>query len=304
MKSRSHVRLGLETLEDRATPSASSLFTNGLEGWTTVREDGKNAGANALLWKSPGGHPGGFIQATDKQDGHRWYWVAPAKFQGDQSDTAGTFLTFDQKVTVTTRQFNYPDVYLSGGGVKLQLDMPKNPAKTWTAYAVQLSPTGGWKVKGTNRAPTADEFRAVLASVTDLAIRGEYTSDKSTGGLDNVVLGDSAPKLTINSVSRAEGRSGKTAFNFTVALSHIMPTAASVHYSTSDGTATAGSDYVAILDAVVNFKAGETSKTVTVQAKGDRAKEQAETFTVNLASASPNVTIGQGTGTGTILNDD
>ncbi|MFO0844713.1 MAG: hypothetical protein U0797_20335 [Gemmataceae bacterium] len=45
--------------------------------------------------------------------------MAPAKFQGDQSDAAGTFLTFDQKVTVTTRQFNYPDVYLVAAQGKL-----------------------------------------------------------------------------------------------------------------------------------------------------------------------------------------
>jgi hypothetical protein len=304
MKSRDRARLGLETLEDRMTPTASSLFNTGLEGWATIRDDGNGTGATALQWRSPGGHPGGYIQATDKQDGHAWYWRAPAKFRGNQLDAAGTYLTFDQRVTVTTHQFDSPDVLLSGGGINLQLDMPKNPGLAWTAYAVQLSADGGWKVAATNRAPTADEFRAVLGHVTDLKIRGEFSGDKSTGGLDSVVLGDAAPRLSINSVSRFEGNSGKTAFDFTVSLSHILPVAASVHYSTSDGTATAGSDYVAILDALATFKAGETAKTVTVQVKGDRVREPAETFTVNLSSATPNVTIDQGVGTGKILNDD
>lgn len=304
MKTRDCVRLGLETLEDRTTPTASSLFNSGLEGWTTVRGDGNGTGATALQWKSTGGNPGGHIQATDKQDSHTWYWRAPAQFRGNHLNAAGTFLTFAQRVTVTTRPYDQKDVLLAGGGITLQLDMPKNPKTTWTAYAVQLSANGGWKVAGTNRAPTATEFRAVLGAITDLKIRGEFSSDKSTGSLDSVVLGDAAPRLSINSVSRAEGQSGTTAFAFTVSLSHILPTTASVRYSTGNSSAVAGSDYTAVLNALATFNAGETAKTVTILARGDRAREPAERFTVTLASASPNVTISQGVGTGTILNDD
>lgn len=304
MKLRNRFSPNFECLEDRAVPSASSLFDSGLEGWKTVRDDGHGTGATALQWRSVGGTTNGYIQATDKQDGHAFYWQAPAKFHGDQLDTLGKFLTFEERVNLTSNQFSKADVILTGGGISLELDMPKNPGKTWTAYAAQLSADGGWTVSGTHRAPTAAEFATVLGSVSDLKIRGEFTSLKGTTRLDDVRLGDVAPTVSVNSVSRFEKNTGTTSFKFTVSLSHIMPTAATVHYVTSNGTATAGSDYTAVADTELTFTPGQTSKTITIKVKADHKAEANEMFQVSLSSPSANVTLGQDVGIGTILNDD
>ena len=80
-----------------------------------------------------------------------------------------------------------------------------------------------------------------------------------------------------------------------------MPVSATV--ATGNGTATAGSDYTAIVGGAVNIAAGATSQTVTVTVAGDLLVEASETFTVTL-SAPLNATLGTAAGTGTITNDD
>jgi Calx-beta domain len=63
---------------------------------------------------------------------------------------------------------------------------------------------------------------------------------------------------------------------------------ASVDYVTSDGTATAGSDYTAA-GGTLNFAAGETSKTFDVDVANDGASEANETVTLMLTSGGTTV---------------
>src|SRR5205814_1812113 len=73
--------------------------------------------------------------------------------------------------------------------------------------------------------------------------------------------------------------------------------------STADGTASAPADYVAKSGALT-FPANSTSpQTITVVVNGDDIDEIDETFTVNLSNPA-RATIVNGTGTGTILDDD
>jgi Calx-beta domain len=110
-------------------------------------------------------------------------------------------------------------------------------------------------------------------------------------------------RISINDVTTAEGNVGQTAFGFTVSLDAAQPAPVTVDFATGDGTATAPSDYVAAV-GTVTFAPGETVKTVTVQVNGDTTKEANETFTVTLANATGNATIGDAQGVGTIVNDD
>ncbi len=54
----------------------------------------------------------------------------------------------------------------------------------------------------------------------------------------------------------------------------------------------------------VTFAPGDTSETVSVQTNDDALVEGAETFNVNLSSATGNATIADGTGVGTINDND
>ncbi|HVK08634.1 MAG TPA: LamG-like jellyroll fold domain-containing protein, partial [Gemmataceae bacterium] len=87
-----------------------------------------------------------------------------------------------------------------------------------------------------------------------------------------------------------------------VQLSSPSATTVAVNYTTTDGTATAGSDYTAA-SGTVTFAPGQTVKTVVVPTLDDAAAEANETFTVTLSN-SVGATITDGTGVGTILDDD
>src|SRR5262249_43167767 len=77
-----------------------------------------------------------------------------------------------------------------------------------------------------------------------------------------------------------------------------------VNYATSDGTATAGSDYTAT-SGTLTFAAGETSKTFTVPIIDDTAVENPETVTLPLSNAPSGAALGSpATATLTINSDD
>jgi hypothetical protein len=52
------------------------------------------------------------------------------------------------------------------------------------------------------------------------------------------------------------------------------------------------------------FAPGETTKTITIEVKGDSKKEANETFYLDLFAGSSNALFTKNRGLGTILNDD
>jgi predicted extracellular nuclease len=116
------------------------------------------------------------------------------------------------------------------------------------------------------------------------------------GAAGQVVIGAAA-------VSQAEGDSGITAFTFTISLNAPAGDAGvSFDYATRDGSATAGSDYIATSGSAT-IAPGQTSASITVQVNGDTTPEGDETFLLdisNIQGAFP----GSLSVTGTIVNDD
>ncbi|NUM75586.1 hemolysin, partial [candidate division KSB1 bacterium] len=110
------------------------------------------------------------------------------------------------------------------------------------------------------------------------------------------------PSLSINDVSVTEGNTGTVNANFTVTLSAASENLVTVDYITANGTATAGSDYVASLGAVT-FPVGSTTQTITVVVNGDVIDEPNELFFVNLSNPT-NAPIADDQGLGTINDDD
>ena len=54
----------------------------------------------------------------------------------------------------------------------------------------------------------------------------------------------------------------------------------------------------------LTFAPGETTKTITIEVKGDSKKEASETFYLDLFGLSSNALFTKSRGLGTILNDD
>jgi Calx-beta domain-containing protein/hemolysin type calcium-binding protein len=110
------------------------------------------------------------------------------------------------------------------------------------------------------------------------------------------------PALSIGDASVREGNSGATALSFAVSLSTATPVPVSVRFGTSDGTATAPSDYAAT-KGVLTFRPGQTRVSFRVEIAGDTTFEQDETFGVTLSSPR-NASIADGSATATIADDD
>lgn len=114
-------------------------------------------------------------------------------------------------------------------------------------------------------------------------------------------IGTPLPTVSVGDTSVTEGDSGTTLATFTLTRTGPLD-AFAVAYATADGTATAGTDYVATSGTVI-FAAGQETATVTVEVIGDELPELDESFFLNL-SAVTGANIGDGQGQATILSDE
>jgi hypothetical protein len=108
--------------------------------------------------------------------------------------------------------------------------------------------------------------------------------------------------LALSDVSVLEGNAGTVSAAFGVVRTGGLGTTATVAYGTQNGTATAGSDYVAA-SGTLTFGPATTSLPVDVTVNGDTLDETNERFLLHLSAAS-GATIGQPDGWATIVDDD
>jgi hypothetical protein len=151
-------------------------------------------------------------------------------------------------------------------------------------------------VNGDRAAEPAESFFVNLSGATNATI----TASQGTG----LILDDES-RISINDVTRAEGRKGRTTqFTFSVTLSAAYDQPVTMSYGTANGTATTGdNDYMA-KSGTLTFAPGETVKTITIEVKGDGRREADETFFLDLFGLGGNALFTDSRGTGTILNDD
>ena len=135
---------------------------------------------------------------------------------------------------------------------------------------------------------------------TDWTLNGQPLGGSGGGG---GTVAPPPPSLSVTGGSVVEGAAGTTAkAPFTIALSAASTTPVTVAWATADGTAKAGSDYVAS-SGTVTFPAGSTSQQVAVAILGDAIVETSESFTLTL-STPVGATLGTATASATIVDDD
>jgi sugar lactone lactonase YvrE len=119
----------------------------------------------------------------------------------------------------------------------------------------------------------------------------------------NELLFDASGNLLVTSRGTNQVlRYGPTsAFAFTVSLGWASAGTTTVQYATADGTALAGSDYVAA-SGTLTFPPGLTSQTVVVQTLDDGHADPTRYLTFNLSNPTGGA-ITSGQGIGTILDD-
>jgi hypothetical protein len=131
-------------------------------------------------------------------------------------------------------------------------------------------------------------------------INGQFGVSTGTGTIND---DDSAPGVSVDDASVTEGNSGTKNLTFTVSLTNATTSDVSVHYATSDGTATAPGDYQA-KTGTLTIPAGDTTGEIQVVVKGETTFEPDETLTVTLADLVGGSSIDDAAATGTITNDD
>ncbi|HZG51621.1 MAG TPA: Calx-beta domain-containing protein [Pyrinomonadaceae bacterium] len=121
-------------------------------------------------------------------------------------------------------------------------------------------------------------------------------------GIGTIFNDDSRPTVSVAQTSVMEGNSGTRNIVFGLSLSNASYEQVQVQYATVDGTAAAGSDYVAASGTVV-FNPGTLNATAAAVVNGDTQVESNETLFVKLAQPI-NATIANGLSMGIIYNDD
>lgn len=178
---------------------------------------------------------------------------------------------------------------------------------------------GGYVADATTSADTlvthlSIDLPAALNGQSQVQLRFMTTNAVSNDewiGVDNISVTSqpqSGSAVSIEGVSFSEGDAGDTVMTFNVTRGGDDTSDFTVDFATSNGTATAGSDYVAASGTVHFTPGGPNTQTISVTIHGDIDVEPNETFNVtlsNVVATTGSATIqGSGVAVGTITNDD
>ena len=144
---------------------------------------------------------------------------------------------------------------------------------------------------------------AIDAGNTSLTI-DQRGAARPQGGADDIGAYEASPSYQISDAVITEGDSATTNLTFTVTLPEPAPSDVVITYSTADGTATAGSDYVAVSNGTLTIPTGQSSGVINIAVIGDTIFEADETFAVNITSVTAPYVVGHAEAIGTIVNDD
>ncbi|MBA3316191.1 MAG: hypothetical protein H0T47_23240, partial [Planctomycetaceae bacterium] len=158
-------------------------------------------------------------------------------------------------------------------------------------------------INGDTTVELDEAFELVLSGLAAGGRNVTLSRSRATGTITN----DDATSLSVADVSISEGHSGTKLLTFTITLAGAVDAGFSLNYVTANGTAVAGSDYVAKSGSLTFAGTAGETKTVTVTINGDTVLEADEVFELvlsDLTASGRNVTFTRSRATGTILNDD
>ncbi|RYX81106.1 hypothetical protein EON83_25535 [bacterium] len=231
-----------------------------------------------------------------------WYKLTAFNAQGEgvEAKTSSTSLAVPSGLTVN-------NVTQTG------LTLSWNTVTGAAGYKVYLVEGTNKQLKATvNQAPyqysatnltanTSYSYEVVAYHITGTSDAATITATTS----NTPVVSMSGPNNVGLNVSVPEGNSGTTDVVFTVTLSAPSSQIVTVAYTTVNGSAVQGTDYVQASGTLI-FQPNDTSKTITVQVKGDTLVEGNETFHLDLTSFT-NACLATGTtlrATITIFDED
>ena len=168
-------------------------FDTDAQGWSVVSfpDFGPYSGtpmfSGSVDWEDSIGNPGGCLRWDDEWTGAT-FLKAPYSFVSEIMVSYGFTLQWDIRVE-PTGSFSTADVILVGTETSLIMEnwTPPQASTEWQTFSVQLTEQG-WQFHDTT-APTENQFRSVLESLTAVYLRAEF-SGGNVSYLDNVNLSD------------------------------------------------------------------------------------------------------------------
>jgi hypothetical protein len=181
--------------------------------------------------------------------------------------------------------------------------IPSNGTLTFTPGTLGATQqTFSIQIRGDNKVELDETFQAILQSPTNAILAdGE--------GIGTIVNNDTAV-VSVANLTFIEGNSGTSQAMIVVSMSSPAVLPVNVLLTTSNGTATEGTDYVGTTQTVT-IPVDQTQVLVPITINGDTAIETDETITITIAGATfggsadaTRATIGNATATLTVSNDD
>jgi hypothetical protein len=210
---------------------------------------------------------------------------------------SGTTTTVKIPVTLSAASAQPVDVHWSTGGGTA------SPGSDYVSASGTLHWNAGSgsakQISISIRGDVVDEPNQTFVVTLSAPVNATIGTGSSTV---TIVDDDPAPRIVVSDSLKLEGASGTSQMIFIVSLDRRSEFPVTVSFSTVDGTAKAGADYLS-RSGVLTFAPGITSLPLAVTIYGDRVRESNERFTVRL-SGPLNSSILRGTATGTIVNDD
>jgi hypothetical protein len=236
-------------------------------------------------------------------DGRPIASISPATVSVNEGDSSINLITFT--VTLSNPSTEVVEIFyetLDGIATLADLDYSETVGSLIFNPGGALSQTVTVAVYGDTQFEPDETFEVKLTGATNASISPTQNTSVVT-----ILNDDLRPTIAIEpiEISRLENNSGTLAYTFTVRLSHASSETITVNYSTQDGTATAGEDYVATSGTLTFNPGGTLSRTITVLVNGDMVHEDDEFFLIQLDSpvnATLNSEFSQARGI--ILNDD
>ena len=211
--------------------------------------------------------------------------------------------------TTSTGTMNFPVRLLSPSTFPVTVDYSTGDGSA-TAGAGNYSPTAGTLTfaPGTTLETVPVTIGSELSTATtkyfalNLANASAGASVIRSSGY-GTIGGPTAgyTQLAVGDVGVVRGHTGTSALAFTVTLTPAATSTVTVHYATSDSSATAPGDYTAT-SGTLTFTPGETSQTASVSVVGNTTTFVDKDFYMNLSTATGGATIERSYAYGMISN--
>ncbi|MBF0627581.1 MAG: pre-peptidase C-terminal domain-containing protein [Magnetococcales bacterium] len=234
--------------------------------------------------------------------------ISAVNASGNEGNSGSTPMSFTVSRTGDTTVASMVDWAVTGSGASAATARDFSggvlPSGSLNFAVGQSSQTITINIAGDATVEQDEGFTVTLASPTGATIGTASASAQIRNDDSNPLP---VLSITATSASGNEGNSGTTPMSFTVSRTGDTTVASTVGWAvTGSGTsaATARDFSGGILPSgTLNFAAGQSSQTLTVNVSGDATVEPDDGFTVTLANPT-GATLGTASATGVIRNDD